>query len=137
MRYTVTKEYSFDSAHRLVRGYKGKCANVHGHTWRVRISLRAGGLDPFGFVRDYADFKPVKEWIDEALDHACMVAPDDVELRTFLAANGQKMFVMDEGNPTSENLARTIFRKAESLLFHKIHAVEINETCTSCARYEE
>ena len=62
--HTVRKEFSFDAAHRLVRGYDGKCAHLHGHTWRARFEISAPGLSAMGFVRDFSDFKVMKTWID-------------------------------------------------------------------------
>lgn len=134
MRYLVKKELSFDSAHRLVQGYQGKCAHVHGHTWRVRFEIAADKLDRFGFVRDYADFKVMKAWIDEHLDHATLVSTNDQALRRFLHEQNQRMFVTPE-NPTSENLAKILFDVA-TLHHLPVTAVEICETCTSEARYE-
>jgi 6-pyruvoyltetrahydropterin/6-carboxytetrahydropterin synthase len=132
--FTVTKEYSFDAAHRLVRGYEGKCAHVHGHTWRARLSAEASSLNRVGMVRDFGDFKPIKDWIDEKLDHATIISDEDVDLNTWLVLHQQRRYLM-VGNPTSENLAREIWMKARELGI-ELSAVEIDETCTSCARYE-
>jgi 6-pyruvoyltetrahydropterin/6-carboxytetrahydropterin synthase len=134
--YAVTKEYSFDAAHRLIHGYQGKCTNVHGHTFRVRIHARKETLNEFGFVFDFSDFAPVKQWIDNELDHATIMSADDDDLIQFIRTQRNKGLLII-GNPTSENLARIIFDKAVMLLPNAgIYAVEIDETCTSTARYE-
>ena len=133
--YSVTKEYSFDSAHRLVQGYAGKCAHVHGHTWRIRVTAKSETLNLFGFVTDFSLFKPLKDWIDEHLDHATMVSMHDLPLIKWLIENNQRHFICAE-NPTSEYLCKFLFGVADEFLHLNPSAVEIDETCTSCARYE-
>lgn len=131
--FSVTKEFSFDSAHRLVNGYQGKCSNIHGHTWKVRFTVMGDELNQFGFVRDFGDFKPMKHFIDLALDHAMIVSQDDAAMIQFCKEHGQKHYIMP-GNPTSENLARLLYELAtESEI--PVVAVEIDETCTCSARY--
>ena len=146
--HTVTKELKFEAAHRLVYGYPGKCQHNHGHSWVVFVTvglrneanpsgvLRTG-LDTYGFVKDFGDFKPLKEWIDEQLDHATIVSRDDDDFRMWLERNGQRQFVVT-GNPTSENLTKIIFEKAQELLEDercRVVEVRIKETCTSEASY--
>lgn len=133
--YRVSKEYSFDSAHRLIQNYQGKCAHLHGHTWKVRLQCSSWILNGFGFVRDFSDFKPVKEWIDAELDHGVLVSQDDRDLIFYLEQTKQRHFITP-ANPTSENLCKLIFEKARELGI-PVTAVEIDETCTSNARYEE
>ena len=133
MAWTVKKQYSFDDAHRLVNGYPDKCKHVHGHTWKVRISARSEQLDEFGFVVDYSNFKPLKEWIDEHLDHATIISKNDTALMNFLLQQEQRVFIIDE-NPTSENIAKLLYGIAASLGL-KPNTIEIDETCTSSCCY--
>lgn len=132
--FSVRKEITFDASHRLVLGYQGKCAHVHGHTWKVRFEIKAIKLDSFGFVRDYGDFKIMKNWIDENLDHATLVSMHDETLLDFLMKEKQRNFVFAE-NPTSEYVAKMLYEIAHSLGL-PVSAVEVDETCTSTARYE-
>lgn len=132
MTYVITKEFRFEAAHRLVCGYQGKCSNIHGHSWVVRVSVSSDTLDEFGFVVDFSSLKPIKRWIDECLDHAMLVAREDGAMRQFLLMMNQRHFVM-EGNPTSENLAAEIMKKGIELGFN-VTEVEINETCTSSCK---
>jgi 6-pyruvoyltetrahydropterin/6-carboxytetrahydropterin synthase len=132
--YTVTKEFSFDSAHRLVDGYQGKCSNVHGHTWKVRFTISGDKLDGHGFLRDFGDFKPLKEFIDNHLDHALLLNENDGTLLTFCREHNQKHY-MFKGNPTSECLAEYLFRVARDHCLLWVSAVEVDETCTCSARY--
>lgn len=126
---------SFDAAHRLVHGYEGKCANVHGHTWKIRFEIESNSLNEFGFVRDFSDFKVMKEWVDTRLDHAMLVSSEDEVMAMWLKVNKQAHFVMT-ANPTSENLAKLLYDTARVLKL-PVTAVEVDETCTSMARYEE
>lgn len=134
----VTKEYTFDSAHRLVNGYKGKCAHIHGHHWRLKITAKLNShsnLNEFGFVKDYGDFKPLKVWIDEVLDHASLVSIKDKTWLKFLVKEKQRHFVFSD-NPTSEAIAEYILSRANVLLRDSrvtISKIELFETPTSCA----
>jgi 6-pyruvoyltetrahydropterin/6-carboxytetrahydropterin synthase len=131
--FSVTKEFSFDSAHRLVQGYEGKCSNIHGHTWRVRFTEASDCLDRFGFVRDFGEFKRLKKLIDDSIDHATLVSIEDKVLIAFLNEHKQKYVTFNE-NPTSEYLAKFFFEIAHNMGVH-VTAVEVDETCTSSARY--
>jgi len=133
-KFTVQKEMSFDSAHRLINGYRGKCSNIHGHTWRIRVRTSSGKLNNYGFVIDYSDFKLLKTWIDDNLDHGIIICKNDIDMILFCEKFKQKHFIV-EGNPTSELLCKVIFEKAKELGFEPT-AVEIDETCTSRATYE-
>jgi len=132
--HLISKSFKFDAAHRLVDGYKGKCSNVHGHSWVVTIHLQSDRLDKFGMVRDFNDLKVIKNWIDKWLDHACIVADSDKYLTNWLDANKQKKYTV-KGNPTSEKLSQVIFDMCHEQMV-PVYAVDISETCTSSARYE-
>ena len=128
---TVSKSFTFDAAHRLGNGYVGKCANVHGHTWEVCISVKAEALDAFGFVVDFSDLKQVKDWVDEHWDHAMLVAETDHAMQKFLFEHNQKHAVI-HGNPTSEILCKTLCDVACSMGFD-VSEISISETPTSKA----
>jgi 6-pyruvoyltetrahydropterin/6-carboxytetrahydropterin synthase len=104
--YEVTVEDVFSSAHRL-RNYKGKCENLHGHNWKVSVTVRGQNLDNIGLL---IDFHIVKEKLKEVigvLDHT------DLNSIAFF----KKI------NPTSENICFYIYRKMKSTL--KKYSVEI------------
>jgi 6-pyruvoyltetrahydropterin/6-carboxytetrahydropterin synthase len=123
-------------AHRLTHGYPGNCQHLHGHSYvaRVKVELREGlDLDKFGFVKDYHEFKPLKTWIDDNLDHATMACKDDVDLVHFLDKQMSRMFVVPV-NPSAEYICELLFNKAKELLEDervKVVQVTVNETCTS------
>jgi 6-pyruvoyl-tetrahydropterin synthase len=96
-------------------------------------------LDQYGMVRDFGDFKPLRDWIEEHWDHATLVADEDESLLAWLRANDQKYFVFST-NPTSETIAQTLFEIASRFLNDDrcfVCRVQVQETCTSEAVYEE
>ena len=90
--YELTIKQTFSSAHNL-RGYDGACENLHGHNWKVEVSVRAEGLDNLGMVLDFKVLKAGTKKVLSRLDHKYLneVPPFDRE------------------NATAENLARFIF----------------------------
>lgn len=97
--YCLQVEDDFASAHQL-RGYKGKCENLHGHNWRVRVKVYGPRVGTDGMLIDFGALKRLlKECLDD-LDHKFL---NDVP-------------PFDSLNPTSENLARHIFDRLASRL---------------------
>lgn len=142
---TITKEFTFDAAHRLIKGYQGKCKNNHGHTYRVKIEISCPVLDKFDFVVDFGDIKKVKQWVDDNWDHATLLNADDTDFIQWLKDNQQRLYTF-AGNPTAENMAEKLMTLARNLLFAdsslpprirpSVTAVEVWETPTSSARVE-
>lgn len=68
--YAIAKRFKFDAAHQLLGLAEGhKCGNLHGHTYTIEVALLSQNLSPEGFVVDFNDMKPIKEYIDSKLDH--------------------------------------------------------------------
>ena len=107
---------NFSSAHRL-RGYKGKCENVHGHNWKVGVSVSSGKLNQIGIVADFRDVKKYLMAILEKLDHK-----DLNELSYFKKIN-----------PTSENIAKFIYDQLKKKL--PVSSVSVWEADDSKATY--
>ncbi len=115
MTITCTKRLEFDYAHRLPN-HEGKCKHLHGHRGVVEITCAAAVLDHVGRIVDFGDIKRiVGGWLDEHLDHACIVHGTDDALLNFLEQNDQRHFVMPVA-PTAENLAILISHRAQALL---------------------
>jgi len=137
----IQKEIRWEAAHRLVQGYSGKCSRNHGHSWvaRVVVELRPEAtLNEFGFVKDFGEFRPLRDWVEEHWDHATLVSEQDESLLTWLRENDQKYYLFP-GNPTSEIMAETLFRVASELLNDErcfVRRVTLRETCTSKVVYE-
>lgn len=65
----LTKKFTFDSAHKLPN-HKGKCKNLHGHTYVLEVTIRGGVDEKTGMVMDFKDIKEVvSELVLEKIDH--------------------------------------------------------------------
>jgi len=113
----IFKIFTIEAAHRLPNVPSGhKCAQLHGHSFRVEIHV-AGDLDPqTGWVMDFADMKAVFQPIYDRLDHHYLNDIPGLE------------------NPTSEMLAQWIWRQLKSGL-PLLAEIVVHETCTSGCRY--
>lgn len=121
MKFKISVTDSFSAAHNL-RGYKGKCEELHGHNFKVKVVLTSSELDKLGMVSDFHEVKEVLKKVLSKLDH------------TYL--NNLEFF--KENNPTSENIARFIFEKFKSELSNqKLLEVIVWETETNEASYQE
>jgi 6-pyruvoyltetrahydropterin/6-carboxytetrahydropterin synthase len=89
--YSIRVDGHFSSAHNL-RGYKGKCEELHGHNWRVEVVAASDKLDKLGVVMDFTVIKTHLHEVIEKLDHKYLN-----EIPYFL-----------KFNPTSENIAKYI-----------------------------
>ena len=67
--YEIMVKTDFSAAHNL-KGYEGKCENLHGHNWIVEAIFRYKGLDKAGMAVDFRIARSVLENIIESLDHA-------------------------------------------------------------------
>ena len=66
--FAVAKDFRFAAAHQI-RGHRGGCENLHGHSYRVRVHVQARELDALGMVIDFADLKRVMEEVIGPFDH--------------------------------------------------------------------
>jgi 6-pyruvoyltetrahydropterin/6-carboxytetrahydropterin synthase len=110
-------DFSFEAAHRLPNvAPDHKCARLHGHSFRVRVTV-TGEIDPkLGWIIDYADIMTAFAPIHETLDHRYLNEVDGLE------------------NPTSELLAAWIWNRLKPSLAG-LTAVEVRETCTTGCIY--
>ena len=113
----VFKEFTFEAAHRLPNVSPGhKCGRLHGHSFKAELHVR-GPTDPTsGWVMDFADIKKAFAPLYDVLDHNYL---NEVE---------------GLSNPTSENLARWIWRRIRPTL-PTLCKVVVRETCTSGCVY--
>jgi len=116
-------ERNFSSAHQL-RGYKGKCENLHGHNYKIEIYGRGRELNNIGLLVDFVELKEAADDLVTYLDHKNLN-----ELEPFV----------EEQNPSAENLARFILERLAVRLDDdrvKIYKVRCFETPTSVATYQ-
>ena len=121
--FEVMIERNFSSAHQL-RGYRGKCENLHGHNYKIEIYARGRELNNIGLLVDFVELKQAADEIVQYLDHRNIneLAPFDEEL-----------------NPSAENLARFILERIASSIRDErveIYKVRCFETPTSVATYQ-
>jgi 6-pyruvoyltetrahydropterin/6-carboxytetrahydropterin synthase len=119
--YKIKVVNSFSSAH-FLRGYKGKCENLHGHNWKVEAAVCSKKLDKLGMVMDFSELKKELKVILEELDHKLL--------------NDLKYF--KKINPSSENICRYIYdclRNPIEKKGLKLLEVVVWETETSRASY--
>ena len=119
MSFEASVQSSFSAAHRL-RGYKGRCENMHGHNWKVELSVVAEGLNKQGIVVDFVDLKKALNKVLMQLDHKVLN-----DIRYFKKIN-----------PTSENIAKYIYDRVKGQGL-RVKSVSVWETDTSCATYYE
>ena len=121
--YEVMIERNFSSAHQL-RGYKGKCENLHGHNYKVEIFARGSELNNIGLLIDFGDLKEAADEIVRYLDHRNIneLPPFDEELI-----------------PSAEILAKFFVDYLNSRIDDdrvQVYKVRCYETPTSVATYQ-
>lgn len=137
-QYELSKHFRFESAHRLAKGYKGKCANVHGHSWNGTLTVIVTTMDQYGMAFDFSELGAFLKDIEGWLDHKTLVWIGDKPLIQYLKDNGQS-YVEFMDNPTCEVIARDLYNLAVEHFrknpYVKIDSVTINETCTTACVY--
>lgn len=121
--FEVMIERNFSSAHQL-RGYKGKCENLHGHNYKIEIYARGRELDNIGLLVDFGELKAAADEVVQYLDHRNIneLPPFDKEL-----------------NPSAENLARYFLERVRQSVGDdrvEVYKVRCFETPTSVATYQ-
>ncbi len=138
--YGLKTEASFDSAHFLA-DYYGKCENLHGHRWRMEVTLGAEQLQDEGTMRDmvldFGVFKKAVRGIAESLDHTFLVEEGTLAPETIAALQGEGFsLTLLPFRTTAENLAHYVFDKlAEQGL--PVVEVEVDETPNNRAFYRK
>lgn len=121
--YEISVTGTFSAAHNL-RHYRGKCEKLHGHNWKVELTLSGEKLDKTGLLYDFVDLKKILREIISRLDHAYLN-----EIPAF-----RKL------NPSSENIAKYICDNARRRISDarlKIHSVKVWESEKNCVVYKD
>ena len=139
----ITKQFSFETGHALY-GYDGKCKNVHGHSYKLSVTVIGTPIEDradvkFGMVIDFSDLKKiVKEEIVDVFDHATVFnqTTPHIELAAELQQRGHHVILVDY-QPTSENMVIDFAHKIKNRLPHAIElfALRLQETETSYAEW--
>ena len=119
--YEITIELYFSSAHRL-RQYEGECERLHGHNWKVEVSVASEELNDLGMVMDFKELKEAAYGIVHRLDHQYLN-----EIPPFT-----------EINPTTENIAKFMFDELSRSIntdSRKVSKITVWESANSYASY--
>lgn len=139
----ITKQFSFETGHALY-GYDGKCKNVHGHSYKLSVTVIGTPIDDstnvkFGMVIDFGDLKKiVKEEIVDQFDHATVFNQNTphIELANELKSRDHHVILVDY-QPTSENMVVDFAQRITSRLPENIQlfSLKLQETETSFAEW--
>ena len=119
--FEVSIDYSFSAGHAL-RNYKGKCENIHGHNYKVRVAVEGAELDSAGLLIDFVELRQAVKNVADRLDHQFLNDLDP----------------FDQLNPSAENMALYFCRELEPRINQgdaRVKAVTVWETDTSFATY--
>ncbi|APV45493.1 6-pyruvoyltetrahydropterin/6-carboxytetrahydropterin synthase [Dehalogenimonas formicexedens] len=118
--YYIAVENHFDAAH-FLRGYQGKCENLHGHRYKVAVKVSSATLNETGLVIDFREIKDALKPVIDRFDHTLL---NDVP-------------PFDQINPSAENLARTIFEAIKPAIHGAVlESVMVWESPESWAEYK-
>lgn len=139
----ITKQFNFETGHALY-GYDGKCKNVHGHSYKLSVTVIGTPIDDssnvkFGMVIDFGDLKKiVKEEIVDQFDHATVFNQNTphIELANELKSRDHHVILVDY-QPTSENMVVDFAQRITSRLPENIQlfSLKLQETETSFAEW--
>lgn len=139
----ITKQFNFETGHALY-GYDGKCRNVHGHSYKLSVTVIGRPITDtshvkLGMVIDFSDLKKiVKEEIVDKFDHATVFNKNTphVELAKELMDRGHNVILADY-QPTSENMVIDFSKKIKARLPEnvKLHSLKLQETDSSFAEW--
>ncbi len=116
-------ESQFAAAHQL-RGYRGKCEALHGHNWRVQVTVSSDRLNDIGIAIDFHDLKAISNEVILSLDHSFL----------------NEVFPFTEINPSSENIAKWIFESIKKKIEGEtcnLSSITVWENETASATYYE
>lgn len=138
--YSLKSSAAFDSAH-FLKGYHGKCANIHGHRWVIEAEIAGEELqtegEKRGMLLDFSDFKAALKALADEYDHALIIENDSLKENTLNALRGEGFrFIEVPFRPTAENFARHFFQCLRRSRI-PVSSVTVYETPQNCACYKE
>lgn len=142
MKIRVTKVFTFDMAHAL-HGYDGLCKNIHGHTYRLSVTLigktiQEEGHAKQGMVIDFSDFKKiVKEKVVDVFDHTLVLNANSPHAKIQGLADNFERLILTDYQPSCENLLIDILERIKTDLPSNVELcnVRLEETPTSYAEW--
>lgn len=138
--YQLTTHACFDSAH-FLSGYEGKCSNIHGHRWKLEVTVQSETLEQTGQTRgmvvDFGQLKTdIKKLADE-FDHSFIIEEGTLKEKTVEALREEdfKMIFVDF-RPTAENFAKYFYDRVKENGYD-VKLVKVYETPNNMAAYGE
>jgi len=141
-KYKLQIAVGFDAAHRL-SDYHGECKRIHGHFYKIIVTIASTKLNEWGAVIDFKDFKRlIKRHITEKYDHKLILKNRDKLNNRLDKVLPKSWIVWMNDNPTAENLAKDIYKNLLPMFKIrkgkiKLVSVAVFETSTSSAIYNE
>ena len=137
--YLLKTAATFDSAH-FLSGYNGKCANIHGHTWKLEVAISSQELketgEKRGMVIDFSDFKKAVRELASRFDHTLIYEKGSLKPSTVDSLKSEGFSLKEVPfRPTAENFARHFYKALAEKL--PVRRVTVYETPDNCAEYEE
>jgi 6-pyruvoyltetrahydropterin/6-carboxytetrahydropterin synthase len=137
--YYLQSEASFDAAH-FLKGYAGKCKNIHGHRWRVVATVQGEHLIAEGSQRDmlldFGDLKADLKALADRFDHALLIELGSLRPETLKALEAEEFHLeLLPFRTTAENLSKYFYDQL-TLKGYQVKEVSVYETPTNCASYD-
>ncbi len=139
MPFRIAKTFTVESGHLLTK-HPGACRFPHGHSRTIEIVVASDTLDAHDMVCDFTDLKLAAIDIVARYDHTFALNTADPRFAVMRTAYGDRVVAFDKIDPTSEVLAREIFRAVRTQLAAtpiRLERVRVSETATSWAEYWE
>ena len=115
--FRIAKTFEVEYGHRLSK-HPEKCRFPHGHSLRIEVVVRGRELDSHDMVCDYKALKMLVEDVVDKLDHAMALNSSDPQLDGLMAI-GDRVLLFEDSDPTTEVLARWIYRQLAERLAEK------------------
>ena len=127
----LSRQFSFEAGHRLSKN-KSLCSNIHGHNYKLIVTLKSGFKNSEDMIVDFSEIKKIiKKSIIDLLDHSLILNQTDKKLIDFCKKNKYKTFITF-GDPTAESLAELIYYEVNKIFPYgnniSIHSVTLYET---------
>ena len=118
----ISVKTTFSAAHNI-EGYNGNCSRVHGHNYKIEVSVKADEVNKLGMCVDFRKLMQISKKATSLLDHRNL---NDIPF-------------FNKNNPTAENIAEFIYKKVKEELKGKIaiHSVKVWETEEYAVTYSE
>ncbi|MCD7777623.1 MAG: 6-carboxytetrahydropterin synthase [Clostridiales bacterium] len=138
--YTIKTMNSFDSTH-FLKGYEGKCSNIHGHRWTVEIEVKGEDLSTDkqtrGMLCDFSTLKSDVKRETDFFDHTFIIEKGSLKENTLSALKDEGFKITEVSfRPTAESFAKYFYDRFKALGYDVKKAV-VYETPNNCAEYGE